>query len=46
MKITVKLNNDNNEEKKEIISEEIICPECGENILIKIKDSKIILCGC
>jgi hypothetical protein len=46
MNIIVKLNNDNNNEKKEIISKDIICPECGENILINIKDFKINLYGC
>ena len=46
MNIIVQSNNDNNEEIKEIISEDIICPECGENILINIKDFKINLYGC
>ena len=46
MNIIVKLNNDINKEIKEIISKDIICPECGENILINIKDFKINLYGC
>ena len=32
MNIIVKTNNDNNKEIREIISKDIICPECGENI--------------
>ena len=44
MNIVVKLNNDNKKDEiKEIISKDIICPECGENILINIKDFKINL---
>ena len=39
-------NNKNNESGKEIISNEIICPECKENILINIKDFKINLYDC
>ena len=48
MNIIVKPNIDNNTEikEKEIISKDIICPECGENILINIKDFKINLYGC
>ena len=46
MNIIVKSNDDNNEEIKKIISQDIICPECGENILINIKDFKINLYGC
>ena len=46
MNILVKSNNDNNKEIKEIISKDIICPECGENIFINIKDFKINLYGC
>ena len=46
MNILVKSNNDNNKEIKEIISKDIICPECGENIFIDIKDFKINLYGC
>ena len=41
--IIVESNNDNN---NEIISKDIICPECGENILIEIKDFKMNLYGC
>ena len=32
--------------KNEILSKEIICPECKENILIEIKNYKINLKGC
>ena len=46
MNILVKSNNDNNKEIKEIISNDIICPECGENILMEIKDFKINLYRC
>ena len=46
MNIIVKSNNDNKKEAKGIISKDIICPECGENILINIKDFKINLYGC
>jgi hypothetical protein len=31
---------------KEQISQDVICPECGDNILIDIKDFKINLFGC
>ena len=34
MNLIVKSNNDNDKEIKEIISKDIICPECRENILI------------
>ena len=33
-------------EKREIISKDIICPKCKENILIDIKNYKIHLYGC
>ena len=47
MNILVKSKNDNNKKEiKEIISKDIICPECGEDILIDIKDFKINLYGC
>ena len=46
MNIIVKSNNDNNTKIKEIKSKDIICPECGENIFINIKDFKIKLYGC
>ena len=39
-------NNKNNENEKEIILNEIICPKCKENILISIKDYKINLYEC
>ena len=38
--------NNENEDRKEIISNEIICPECKENILINIKNYKINLYEC
>ena len=38
--------NNENEDRKEIISNEIICPECKENILINIKNYKINLYDC
>ena len=37
---------DKQEDIKEIISKDIICPECYENILINIKEFKINLYGC
>ena len=46
MNILVQSKNDDINEIKEIISKDIICPECGENILINIKDYKINLYGC
>ena len=39
-------NNKNKDNKKEIISSEIICPECKENILININNYKINLYEC
>ena len=39
-------NNTNKNEIKLIISKDIICPECQENILLDIKDFKINLKGC
>ena len=39
-------NNESKENEKEIILNEIICPECKENILINIKDYKINLYDC
>jgi len=47
-KINILVNNNKNkvkEKEKEKISNEIICPECKENILINIKDYKINLYG-
>ena len=46
MNIIVKSNDDNNKEIKEIISKDIICPECKENILMNIEDFKINLYEC
>ena len=46
MNILVQSKNDDINEIKEIISKDIICPECGENILINVKDYKINLYGC
>ena len=43
-KINILVTNDKNE--KEIISNEIICPECKETILININDYKINLYEC
>ena len=37
---------DKKKNENEIISNEIICPECGENILLDINDFKINLFGC
>ena len=39
-------NNKKIDKEKEIISQEIMCPECKENILINIKDYKINLHEC
>ena len=44
-KINIFVSNNKNKEK-EIILQEIICPECKENILINIKDYKINLYEC
>jgi len=46
MNIIVKSNDDNNKEIKEIISKDIICPGCKENIFMIIEDFKINLYGC
>ena len=46
MNILVINNNENNNDIKPIISKEIICPECKENILIDINNFKINLKGC
>ena len=46
MKILVYEKVENKENKKEIKSKEIICPDCGENILIKFLDNKINLYEC
>ena len=37
---------DRKKENKKIISKEIICPECGENIRMKINNYKINLFDC
>ena len=39
-------NNENKSENKKVVSNDIICPECKENILIDIKDFKINLYEC
>jgi len=39
-------NNRNKETETEIISNEVICPQCKENILLNIKDYKINLYEC
>ena len=44
--ILVYNNKNNDKDEKEINFNEIICPECKENILINIKDYKINLFGC
>ena len=46
MNILVINNNENNNDIKPIISKEIICPECKENILMDINNFKINLKGC
>ena len=46
IKILVELINDNKKRKNIIKSKNIICPECKENIRIKIEDYKINLFGC
>jgi len=38
--------NDNNEEIKQMLSKDIICPQCGDNTLINITDFKINFYGC
>ena len=43
-KINILVNNNKNE--NELLSNEILCPECKENILINIKDYKINLYNC
>ena len=46
-KMTILVNDDtNNEQDKIIKSKEVICPKCGKNIKIKIKDYKITLYDC
>ena len=39
-------NDENKSENKKIVSNDIICPECNENILLDIKDFKINLNEC
>ena len=46
MNVLVTKNDNNNENLNEIISKNIICPICKENILINIKNFKINLSGC
>ena len=46
MNILVNKNKDDINEKNEIISKDIICPECKDNILIDIKNFKINFSGC
>ena len=46
MNIIVTNNDTKIKEKKEIISKDIICPECKENILLDIKNYKINLYEC
>ena len=44
--ILVYKNKKDDKDEKEVMSNEIICPECKENILINIKDYKINLFEC
>ena len=46
MSVIVRENTDTGEEKNEVISKEIICPICKENIILNMKDYKINLSGC
>ena len=46
MNIVVYNNNEDQDEKNEIISKDIICPKCKEDIFINFKDFKIDLNGC
>ena len=46
MNIVVNINDENINPIKEIVSDNIICPECKENIFIDFKDFKINLSGC
>ena len=44
--LVLELNADNNDDNKIIKSKNIICPECNENIKMKIENYKIHLFGC
>jgi len=46
MNILVAHNNEGKNKINEIISKDIICPECKENALINIENFKITLSGC
>ena len=47
MKMNILVNENKHKNiKNEIISKDIICPECKDNILIDIKNFKINLSGC
>ena len=46
MNILVTKNNKDQTKKKPILSKDIICPQCKQNILIEIKNFKINLSGC
>ena len=46
MNIIVNENEDNSNKKKEIVSKDVICPECKDNILIDFNNYKIKLYGC
>ena len=46
MNIVVNKNSDDINAKKELISKDIICPECKENILLDFENYKINLKGC
>ena len=46
MNIIVNKNDVGKIETKEVISKDIVCPECKENILLNIKNYRINLYGC
>ena len=46
MSVVVIDKNENTSRKMEILSNDIICPECKENIVMNIEDFKINLSGC
>ena len=46
MNIVVNKNSNDINIKKELISKDIICPECKENILLDFQNYKINLKGC
>ena len=46
MNVIVTMSGDFNNEKKEIMSKDIICPKCKQNIFLDMKNFKINLYGC